>query len=167
MFCPECGKEASGKFCCHCGSPLPNIETENVDAPTNGNNIDYELILKECEYDKEKAALRLKKETGLKYKECKELLSASYDRYIAANPRPVSEPLKELKNPWEEDTTVRCPKCGSTSISANKNGYGFGKATLGLIAAGPVGLLAGGIGSKGVMVTCLSCGHQFKAGKGM
>lgn len=167
MFCPECGKEVNGKFCCYCGSPLLNVETKSITTPQN-NNIDYDLILKECEYDKEKAAIRLKKETGLKYRECQKLLSASYNRYIAANPKPINEPPKEFKNPWEEDATVRCPKCGSTSLSADKKGFGFGKGAAGLIVAGPVaGLLAGGIGSKGVTVTCLSCGHQFKAGKGM
>lgn len=56
-----------------------------------------------------------------------------------------------------------CPKCGSTSITANKKGYGVGKAVVGasLIGEG-VGLIAGTIGSKKVIITCLNCGHQWK-----
>lgn len=43
-----------------------------------------------------------------------------------------------------------CPKCHSTSLSANKRGW---KLSSGLI------------GSSKVLVTCLNCGHQFKPGK--
>ncbi|WMI81848.1 hypothetical protein [Anaerotignum sp. MB30-C6] len=172
MFCSDCGKEVSGKFCCHCGSPLQNIEATSGD--TGKNEINYDLLLKECEYDKEKAAIKLKKETGLKYRECLELLNAPYKKYINANPtltRELDNPFtqsREMQSIWskEESTAAKCPNCGSTSLSANKKGYGFGKATIGLLAVGPAGLLAGGIGAKGVTVTCLSCGHQFKAGEG-
>lgn len=56
-----------------------------------------------------------------------------------------------------------CPKCGSTSISANKKGFGVGKAAAGVLVTGNlIGAVAGGIGSKKVIVTCLNCGHQWK-----
>lgn len=42
-----------------------------------------------------------------------------------------------------------CPKCGCTSLSANKKGYS---------------MVTGTIGSKDVYVTCLKCGHRWKAG---
>lgn len=58
-----------------------------------------------------------------------------------------------------------CPKCGSTSLSGNKKGFGVGKAAVGMVAVGPAGALAGGIGSRKVEVTCLNCGHKFKPGK--
>lgn len=54
-----------------------------------------------------------------------------------------------------------CPKCGSTSISANKKGFGIGKAIMGWNLAGPIGLMAGNIHAKKVRVTCLNCGHQW------
>ena len=58
-----------------------------------------------------------------------------------------------------------CPKCGSTFLSANKKGFGVGKAVIGAAAIGnPVGLVAGGLGANKVVVTCLSCGHKFKPG---
>ena len=58
-----------------------------------------------------------------------------------------------------------CPKCGSTSITANKKGGRIGKAAVGAIGAGPIGLLAGGIGKNKITCTCLNCGHKFKPGK--
>lgn len=59
-----------------------------------------------------------------------------------------------------------CPKCGSTSISADKKGFGIGKAVVGNAIAGPIGMVAGNIGAKKVIITCLSCGKQWEAGKG-
>lgn len=58
-----------------------------------------------------------------------------------------------------------CPKCGSTSLSANKKGFSFGKAAAGAFVAGPTGLVGGTIGANKIEVTCLNCGHKFKPGK--
>ena len=66
----------------------------------------------------------------------------------------------------EAKSVVRCPKCGSTQISADQKGFSAGKAVVGAAVAGPIGLAAGGIGSKKVIITCLKCGHQWQAGKG-
>lgn len=64
---------------------------------------------------------------------------------------------------------AKCPKCGSTSLSSQKKGYGVVKGGLGGLAGGMlgpvgavVGLGAGNIGRKKVWVTCLNCGHRFK-----
>jgi hypothetical protein len=59
----------------------------------------------------------------------------------------------------------KCPKCSSPSLSANKRGFGLGKALVGGALTGGVGLLAGFIGSGAVMVTCVNCGHGWQAGK--
>ncbi len=61
---------------------------------------------------------------------------------------------------------IRCPKCNSTQITAGKKGFGLGKAAAGGILLGPIGLLGGLIGSKKVKITCLKCGHTWKAGQG-
>ncbi|SKA36294.1 hypothetical protein SAMN04488128_10479 [Chitinophaga eiseniae] len=62
------------------------------------------------------------------------------------------------------DNQVHCPKCNSTQITANKQGFSVGKAAAGVILTGGIGLLAGGIGRNKVIITCLACGHQFKPG---
>ena len=63
------------------------------------------------------------------------------------------------------DNTPKCPKCHSTSISAYQQGFGVGKSVVGAAVAGPLGLVAGNIGSKKVHITCLNCGYRWQAGK--
>lgn len=58
--------------------------------------------------------------------------------------------------------SVCCPRCGSTQLTANKKGFGLGKAAAGGLLLGPVGLLGGFLGSNKVLITCLKCGHQWK-----
>ena len=58
-----------------------------------------------------------------------------------------------------------CPKCGSTSLTANKKGFGLVKGVAGVVVAGPVGVVAAGHGKNKVIVTCLNCGKQFKPGQ--
>ncbi len=62
------------------------------------------------------------------------------------------------------DEGIRCPKCGSSQLTANTKGYGAGKAVVGTIAFGPLGLLGGFIGSKKILITCLRCGHSWTPG---
>jgi len=57
---------------------------------------------------------------------------------------------------------VLCPRCGSSQIAANQKGFGFGKAAIGVLLAGPVGMLGGFVGSGKVKITCLKCGYQWK-----
>ena len=73
--------------------------------------------------------------------------------------------LKDRIKQMDKDGTVYCPKCYSTQVTANKKGFGVGKVVVGAIATGGIGLLAGGIGKNKIQVTCLKCGHQWKAGK--
>lgn len=72
----------------------------------------------------------------------------------------------ERKN---QQSQARCPKCGSTSLTANKKGFGVGKGAVGAVIGtgllGPIGLVgaaAGGINAKKVWATCLKCGKRFK-----
>lgn len=75
------------------------------------------------------------------------------------------QPYNRYMNVTNEDK-VRCPKCNSDQITANKKGFGVGKAIGGALLTGGVGLLAGTIGSGKIIITCLNCGHRFKPGQG-
>jgi DNA-directed RNA polymerase subunit RPC12/RpoP len=63
------------------------------------------------------------------------------------------------------ESEVRCPKCGSTQLTANKKGFSLGKAVVGGVLTGGVGLIGGFWGSNQVMVNCLRCGHRWQPGK--
>jgi len=58
-------------------------------------------------------------------------------------------------------TGPACPQCKGTNLSAGDKGFGLGKAAVGGLLLGPVGLLGGLFGSKKTTVTCLSCGHKW------
>jgi predicted nucleic-acid-binding Zn-ribbon protein len=62
------------------------------------------------------------------------------------------------------ENELKCPKCQSTQLSANKKGFSAGKAAAGAILTGGIGLAAGAIGSNKILITCLNCGHEFKPG---
>ena len=70
--------------------------------------------------------------------------------------------LSEVKDAELNEAPLRCPRCRSSYISANKKGFGLGKALVGGAITGGVGLLAGFIGSGKVKCTCLKCGHEWK-----
>lgn len=59
---------------------------------------------------------------------------------------------------------VKCPKCGSEQISADKKGFSGAKAVAGAVVAGPLGIAAGTLGSNKVKITCLNCGNVFSPG---
>ncbi|MCC7513876.1 MAG: hypothetical protein IT212_04185, partial [Bacteroidia bacterium] len=59
-----------------------------------------------------------------------------------------------------------CPKCGSVKYIADTKGFSTGKAVAGAILTGGIGLLAGTLGSKDVVLTCVGCGHKYKPGEG-
>lgn len=60
---------------------------------------------------------------------------------------------------------ARCPRCGSTSISTQKKGFGVGKAAAGVAVAGAVGAVAGAAGANKVYNICQNCGHKWEPGK--
>ena len=63
-------------------------------------------------------------------------------------------------------TEIRCPKCNSNQLTANKKGFSGKNAVVGGLLTGGIGLLAGTVGSNKVKITCLACGKEFKPGEG-
>jgi len=62
---------------------------------------------------------------------------------------------------------MKCPKCGSEQITIQKKGFSAGKAILGAVLVGPVGLVGGAIGANNIKAICLNCGHSFDIKKGV
>lgn len=83
---------------------------------------------------------------------------------VKNTPWPTSKPQSKRERIKEnkQNGVACCPKCGSTSLSSNKKGFGIGKAVVGATLTGGIGLVAGNIGAKKVWVTCLNCGHRWK-----
>lgn len=57
---------------------------------------------------------------------------------------------------------IRCPKCSSMNIATGQKGFGLGKAAVGGLLLGPVGLLGGMLGRKKIEMVCQACGHKWK-----
>ena len=81
----------------------------------------------------------------------------------AGDPAPAYKTKEQLRDERraaaKEQGVACCPRCGSTSLSVNKQGFGAGKAIF-------IGPLAGTIGMNKLKITCLNCGYKYKPGKG-
>ena len=65
----------------------------------------------------------------------------------------------------EQEEYLCCPRCRSKNLISNKQGFGAWKALAGGLIAGPIGLLAGGINSNKIVLTCQNCCNQFPLNK--
>lgn len=101
----------------------------------------------------------------------KERKRKEFERIMASNPEVSSKPQstydgsKAQSSYNKKDDVVRCPRCGSTSITANKKGFSLAKGAAGVLTFGAYGVLTAGIGKNKIIITCLKCGKQFKPGK--
>ncbi len=57
----------------------------------------------------------------------------------------------------------KCPKCKMIGtmemVSERQGGISGGKAALGAVLLGPIGLIGGALGKKKVMFQCSNCGY--------
>lgn len=126
--------------------------------------------IQEKQKEKQKMILNMSEvERNVYYKE-QEL--ALQNKMLKAQALSLQQQNEQLKIQQKQfDSMAKCPRCGSTSLSGNKKGYGVVKGGLGALALGAmtggvgaiVGLGAGNIGRKKVIVTCMNCGRKFKA----
>lgn len=123
--------------------------------------IKKELVNEQMELEKEIVRQR-------KLKDKEELKASWEDVKTTWNQCPLKDILEKKTNDIEDDdndNVARCPKCGSTSLTANKKGFSATKGVIGLAVSPLVGAVVGSTGKNKVIVTCLKCGHQWKAGK--
>jgi transcriptional regulator with XRE-family HTH domain/transcription elongation factor Elf1 len=147
MFCTKCGKEnrADSAFCGYCGNPFTSFV---ADKPETGEltKTDMDLAYYKANLQMQQQALQMQQQ---------ELEEAR---------KQTEQQRQQLRLQRKQyDEMMKCPRCGSTSLSGNKKGYGVGKGVVGAIIFGPLGLVAGNIGSGKVMVTCMKCGYKFRA----
>ena len=170
MYCNNCGKETSGKFCANCGVPLTGealpTEEENTSkdfvAEINGESVNISEMVRVNQANQKKTAnptidalnatVSVNKQLEDKYG-----INASQARQITNKYTKITFPRGSVDN-----SVARCPKCRSTSIQPMKKGFGLGKAVVGGALLGPVGLLAGGIGKNKVEMYCMKCGNKWK-----
>lgn len=58
-----------------------------------------------------------------------------------------------------------CPRCRNgflQAISERTGGFSGGKAAIGAVIAGPVGLAAGALGKKKITYQCSNCGYTVE-----
>lgn len=69
-----------------------------------------------------------------------------------------------LRQEDAHEEAIVCPVCGSQQLHVGKRGYSAGAGAVGAVVAGPIGLLAGALGGTDLFLTCLNCGHKWRAG---
>lgn len=124
---------------------IPNIKFNRLEPPKKNGVLTIDKELQRAS-NPEEIDLALKKAVLLEQQKANELQEKQYR------------------------SQAKCPKCGSTSLQAQKKGYGLVKGGLGALAGAvsvgivgaAVGTGVGNIGRKKVWVTCLNCGHRFK-----
>lgn len=148
------------KICLNCGDKLlpdakkcPTCGAKAKDFPVvdKGDEQQIEVLISQAIHPKDSLAPKWKKRL-----ETKE--SVWTNAKMPTKREAVKARIEENKSTG----VACCPKCGSTSLSANKKGFGVGKAAVGVFTVGILGAAAGGIGSGKVVVTCLNCGHRWK-----
>lgn len=76
------------------------------------------------------------------------------------------QPSAQILIPPTINDGIVCPKCHTkNAIVVNKQGFGLGKAAIGIFCLGPLGLLGGMIGSNSLNITCLACNHKWQPGQ--
>lgn len=162
MICPFCNGEILNDsiFCSLCGKRIKEPPTEVIVSdyevcPSCGNsNPKGSNFCSNCRAPLSSTAIS-------KTKEYNEIQAQRAQVKMQAMALKTQQEQLQLQQ-QQYASMAKCPRCGSTSLSGNKKGFGIGKAVVGAALIGPLGLVAGNIGAHKVQVTCLNCGKKFK-----
>lgn len=155
QFCPYCGKkiDIESSFCPYCGKSIEPLkktskpvinEQSNKPIPVR-NIIENKPSIEEIQKKAELQNVMMQRAQLLQQQQQLETQRKQMEAYQR-----------------QYEAQAKCPICGSTSLSGHKQGFGIGKAAVGAVMFGGIGLLAGGINANKTVVTCMNCGHKFK-----
>ena len=130
--CPECKREISDKAdkCIQCGYPLKLKPYHEI---VNGEIYDLSF-LQNTNISQAHKMIEVKNITGCDMFEAKKIVLKHC-------------PTALEKTHYSQPKLPKCPRCGSTSITAGQRGYS---------------LLWGFIGSGNTVNRCSNCGHKWK-----
>ena len=160
--CPECEKEISDKSkqCIHCGFPLPTFEeVPDGFCLIDGVPRDLREALNKIDDYPNMTPDEQKKLKGWIFGQCQTISIYAAEQLLNiilethAVPKEFDGSNKRVGNgrinriqPTNKNT-LKCPKCGSTSVTTTTRGYS---------------LMLGFIGSGKVMNICGNCGNKWK-----
>lgn len=160
--CPECGKEISDKSkqCIHCGFPLPTVgEVPDGFCLVDGVARDLREALNKIDDYPNMTPDEQKKLKGWIFGQCQTISIYAAEQLLNimlethAVPKEFDGSYKRAGNgrinsiqPTNKNT-LKCPKCGSTSVTTTTRGYS---------------LMLGFIGSGRVINICGNCGNKWK-----
>lgn len=148
MFCPNCGNDCGdANFCSNCGC---NLKGAVVTVSTSDNAPDEKAEMarryeKYKKRDKMGAIAAFRKDTGVSLDEAIKTIDELFSDVMPPTRTWAWE--KKRRAELNASGQAYCPKCLSTSVSANRRGYS---------------LVWGFVGSNKVICTCLKCGHRWK-----
>lgn len=185
ITCPECSREISDKAdaCFHCGCPIDKSELPKVTCreckhvyPANkfkcpncfSNNSEYIHIVETPTAASNSNSIMTLYPGTIRCKACDFVYPVDLPSCRACNAindqKPIIGNQQSSKSPTtiEPDASIICPKCkAKNAYNAGSKGFGLGKAAIGGVLIGPVGLLGGLIGSNKTVITCLKCNHKW------